>query len=57
MIIVKDDRCDFCGACVAVCPADAIDLYETRVLVNDDKCTECLNCVYICPFETLEKVK
>ena len=55
MIVVKEDRCDFCGTCVAVCPHDAINLYETRLEIDYDKCTLCMNCVYICPMESLEE--
>ena len=48
------ERCDFCGTCVAVCPHDAIDLYEASLKIDYEKCTMCLNCVYICPFKSLE---
>ena len=54
MIIIKNDLCDFCGTCVAVCPADAIELFEARLVIDQEKCTDCLNCVKICPFEALE---
>lgn len=54
MIIVKDDLCDFCGTCVSVCPADAIELLEARLVIDLEKCTDCLNCVKVCPFEVLE---
>ncbi|MFQ5601644.1 MAG: 4Fe-4S binding protein [bacterium] len=52
MIYVKNDRCDFCGACVAVCPVDAIDLFEARIFINQH-CIDCMLCVWICPVETL----
>jgi len=48
------EKCDFCGTCVAVCPHDAVELYEARLQIDQDKCTMCLNCVYICPFRSLE---
>lgn len=54
MIVAKNDLCDFCGTCVAVCPEDAITLYEARLVIDHDTCTECLNCVNICPVSTLE---
>ena len=50
------ERCDFCGTCVAVCPHDAIELYEARLEIDREKCTMCLNCVHICPFRSLEPV-
>ncbi|GEM_PF-329524 len=52
MIGVINDKCDFCGTCVAVCPFDAIDLYEARIEINQ-RCTDCMLCVWICPVETL----
>jgi ferredoxin len=43
-------RCDYCGTCVAVCPADAIELEESMIRVDSDRCTRCLACVAACPF-------
>ena len=53
MITVTNDRCDFCGTCVAVCPVDAIDLYEARIEIIASRCIDCMLCVWICPVETL----
>ena len=53
MIAVTNDRCDFCGTCVAVCPVDSIDLYEARIEIIASKCIDCMLCVWICPVETL----
>jgi dissimilatory sulfite reductase (desulfoviridin) alpha/beta subunit len=55
MIRPKDDLCDFCGTCVAVCPQDAIELFEARIAIIQDRCTECLNCVKVCPLHVLEE--
>ena len=54
MIFVKDDLCDFCGTCVAVCPHDAIELYESRIMIIQERCTLCENCVKVCPLRVLE---
>jgi len=51
----KNDLCDFCGTCVAVCPVDAIELFETRLIIDDDKCTFCMNCINVCPYACLER--
>ncbi|MFQ6618752.1 MAG: 4Fe-4S binding protein, partial [Fidelibacterota bacterium] len=53
----KEGRCDFCGACVAVCPEDAIELRESSIKIDGVKCTDCLLCVYVCPFEVLMGVR
>ncbi|MFQ5638349.1 MAG: 4Fe-4S binding protein [bacterium] len=52
MIGVINDKCDFCGVCVAVCPVDCIDLYEARIVIRET-CIDCMLCVWVCPVETL----
>ena len=52
MISVINDKCDFCGACVAVCPVDSIELFEARIEILEH-CIDCMLCVWICPVETL----
>ncbi|MEE4310695.1 MAG: 4Fe-4S binding protein [candidate division KSB1 bacterium] len=54
MIRVLEDRCDFCGTCVSVCPHDALLLSESHLSVIKDRCTECLLCVHVCPLRVLE---
>ncbi len=53
MIQINHDKCDLCGACVGVCPFDALELTESRLSVLHERCTECDFCVEICPFEVL----
>lgn len=53
MIQINYDKCDLCGACVGVCPFDALELSEVRLSVINQNCTECNFCVEICPFEVL----
>jgi ferredoxin len=57
MIKVDKDECDFCGACVAVCPVDCIDLFEKDIEIDPKKCTECKLCIYVCPVEALSYVE
>jgi len=47
--VIENEKCDFCGTCVAVCPTDAIDLKEFTVEVNAERCIGCASCVDICP--------
>jgi len=49
-IVIPADQCDFCGTCVAVCSADAIELRESSIRVNPEACIRCGDCVAICPF-------
>ncbi len=57
MIIVEENKCDFCGTCVAVCPVDAIELFEAQIDILHDRCIDCDICVWICPIEVLHKVE
>lgn len=56
MITVNRYRCGYCGACVSVCPNDAIDLVETFIEI-DDKCANCGICTKVCPMGALELVE
>lgn len=42
-------KCVYCGACVGVCPAQAIILRDVRICVDEAKCISCGACVNICP--------
>jgi len=54
MINIIPNKCDFCGACVTVCPPDCIELRESSISINHTDCIDCNLCVYICPIEVLE---
>ena len=55
MITIKENRCDFCAACVTVCPPDCIEVRESSIKIFDDECINCDLCVYICPIDVLEQ--
>lgn len=50
-------RCKFCGKCVDVCPADALDL-EGKYRIDTTKCigASCGKCVEVCPENAMEMV-
>ena len=48
-VVIDHKKCDFCGTCVAVCSADAIELKESVIIVDEAKCTLCGSCIDICP--------
>jgi ferredoxin len=50
---VNNGSCDRCGACISVCPANALMLLSGPVIVDEVRCTACGNCVKICPFGAL----
>lgn len=48
------DNCTQCGACVDICPVDAIKLtkrldYSENAVINIDKCINCSACERVCP--------
>ncbi|TQD26461.1 4Fe-4S binding protein [uncultured Methanolobus sp.] len=55
-INVNKFKCGYCGACVSVCPAGALELVETWIEVNE-LCTSCGICAKICPVGAIEVKK
>ena len=54
MINIIENKCDFCSACISVCPVDCIDVLANSIKINNRLCINCNLCVYICPIEVLE---
>ena len=49
-------RCTGCGACVEVCPVEAIALVDGKARVDEDACTGCGACVDACPERAIHPV-
>ena len=56
MIKIIDNKCDFCGTCVTVCPVDCIEVREASISIEHSICIDCDLCVEICPILVLETV-
>ena len=54
MIKIDRYKCGYCGACVSVCPTDAIELVGTWIKIDEENCNSCKACVNICPVGALE---
>jgi len=54
MIDIHGNICDYCSACISVCPVDCIEVRESSIKIDDEICIDCNLCVYICPIEALE---
>jgi len=56
-MVIYDKKCIGCGACAAVCPADAISLTENRkyrvITITVAQCIYCGMCVDTCPENAL----
>ncbi len=49
-IIIKENWCKGCEICVELCPTDAIEMKDFKVVIKDeDKCIACIQCALRCP--------
>jgi ferredoxin len=53
MVKIDGSRCDVCGTCIAVCPANAL-MIEFKLSADAAACVSCGRCVKVCPFGALE---
>ena len=53
MINIIENKCDYCSACVTVCPVDCINVREASITIDNKICIDCDLCVFICPIEVL----
>ncbi|MEJ5328035.1 MAG: 4Fe-4S binding protein [Candidatus Bathyarchaeia archaeon] len=60
LIEVDSEKCISCGACVTLCPVEAIKIDEDKSIVFDrEKCigSLCSACVDACPTRSIKSVK
>jgi ferredoxin len=53
MAHVISSKCVACGACVDVCPVEAISAGTPIYKINPDTCIDCGACVDVCPSEAI----
>ena len=55
VIQLDEEACIECGACVSLCPTEALRLTEDYSLeLDEDKCVYCEACVPACPVRALK---
>ncbi|MBU3905373.1 MAG: 4Fe-4S binding protein [Nanoarchaeota archaeon] len=54
---INNRKCLSCGACVGVCPVNALRLTEHGVEVDKNKCILCNTCATICPVKAIKVEK
>ena len=56
MINIRDNMCDYCSACITICPVDCIEVREYSIQIDNILCIDCDLCIDICPIEVLESI-
>lgn len=49
------DACIRCGACIDICPVDAINEGEEIFVIDPAVCINCGSCADTCPVEAIEE--
>jgi len=49
---VDIEKCTGCGACVDICPVNAIKIENEKAIISEE-CVDCGACVEQCPTEAL----
>lgn len=52
-VVIIEDLCNRCAACVGICAFGALQMDGSRLVVNNEDCTDCTWCLKICPFHAL----
>ncbi|MBU1007002.1 MAG: 4Fe-4S binding protein [Candidatus Omnitrophica bacterium] len=50
---VDKSKCTGCGACVEICPVNAVKIENKKAIVDEKECAECGVCINECPNEAI----
>lgn len=52
---INKSKCAGCGACLKVCPFNAITIgKDGKAIIDQTKCQKCGQCKDVCPFNAIE---
>ena len=52
--VVYENNCIGCGACVKVCPVNAIRLENKKSVIDGSKCIGCASCIAACRYSAID---
>lgn len=53
--MIDKKKCIGCGACVSMCPVNAISISaEGKAVIDPNKCIKCKTCEDICPVRAIK---
>jgi len=52
---INKSKCAGCGACINVCPHQAVKIGEDgKASIDKEKCKQCGKCIEACPFDSIK---
>lgn len=42
------EKCTLCKACTKICPANALEIRDGKIIFNEQKCVDCGKCTMVC---------
>ena len=55
-VVINPTTCKHCGLCARICPADVLELRDSRIHVRSDSffgCIACGHCMMVCPEDSI----
>ncbi len=52
---IDKDTCIGCGACVDVCPVQALSMEDGKAKCDEGTCIDCGACISVCPTQAISE--
>jgi len=53
---ISEEQCGYCGACIAVCPQNVLELSGMKIITHSG-CENCMLCRVVCPVGAINNGK